>query len=122
MRLREVVDEPPNTHRVRRGRARRAASVNGSARGSMRELIQIGRTLPGKLQRAMKTHPGTVLTALGGASFLAGVVLGSRLGRAALALSIPFALEQLIESDLGPRLWRSVEELMGEDHAGTAAN
>jgi hypothetical protein len=111
-----------NTHRVKRSPPRRAAARNGHAKGSIEELIRMGRRLPDKLQRAMKTSPGTVLIAESSASFLAGVVLQSRLGRAALGLAIPFGLERLIESDLAPRLWRSVEDLLRETDGRAAAH
>jgi hypothetical protein len=56
------------------------------------------------MREAMTARPGAVLLAVGGASFLAGAIVGSRLGRAILHAAIPVGLQYLVETELGPRL------------------
>jgi hypothetical protein len=63
------------------------------------------------LRHALKTEPGTVLVVVGIASFLGGVLSGSRLARALLAAAVPFGLEHLVHSELGTKLWRSFDDL-----------
>jgi hypothetical protein len=92
------------------------ASSNGHgdrhAQASIGEVLEMGRGLPRKLHRNMDAHPVAILAAVGGASFLAGAVLGSRFGRALLLAAIPIALERLVASELAPRLWSYVEGLI----------
>jgi len=129
MPLHETVVGAPGSHRARKGVARRRGAPrngtqNGSrdshARPSFEELVELGRRLPDKLQRVMKTQPASVIVAVSGAAFLTGVVLGSRLVRAAVGLTIPFALQYLVESELGPRLWHVVASRLRETDAGLA--
>jgi hypothetical protein len=52
----------------------------------------------------MRERPELVLATVSGASFLAGALLGSRLGRAVLAALVPIAIQHAVEAELGPRL------------------
>ncbi len=72
----------------------------------------MGRGLGSRVQRDMETHPEALLVAVGGASFVAGAVLGSRLGRILLSAAIPLGLQHLVESEVGPRLRSYVRELL----------
>jgi hypothetical protein len=82
------------------------------AKSSLKDVVKLGRGLPRKLRRDMEAHPEALLATVGGASFLAGAILGSRIGRAILTAVIPFGLQHLVESELGPRLWIYVEGLL----------
>jgi hypothetical protein len=112
-------------------RARHAKS-NGSAshgpkgthgKSSIQEIVKMGRGFGSRVQRDMETHPEVLLVAVGGASFLAGAVLGSKIGRIILSAAIPLGIQHLVESELGPRLRTYVQELMsdgsGSDNSAT---
>jgi hypothetical protein len=59
----------------------------------------------------MKSHPTTVLAVVGGVSFGLGALLGSRLGRLALAAAIPLVVKRLLEGGLGQGLAGYAEKL-----------
>jgi hypothetical protein len=59
----------------------------------------------------MKSHPTTVLAVVGGVSFGLGALLGSRLGRLALAAAIPLVVKRLLEGELGQGLAGYAEKL-----------
>src|ERR1700728_172859 len=106
---RESVD---GARRARRVRSNGAAHAHAPVtHGSFRELVESARLLPKKIQREMSTRPAVVLATVGGAAFLAGAVLGSRLGRAVLSAAIPVGLQHLVETELGPRLWSYMADL-----------
>jgi hypothetical protein len=89
--------------RARHVRSNGAASNghgNRHAQASLGEVLEMVRGLPRRLHSNMDVHPVAVLAAVGGASFLAGAVLGSRFGRAVLFAAIPIALERLVASEL----------------------
>jgi hypothetical protein len=104
---RERVQGASTRRRAKRNGTRRARPAKTSARFSLREVIRRGRGLPQKLRLAVETHPEVALIAVGGVSFLAGVLLDSRLGRAVLSVTIPFGLQRLVESEIAPRIWSS---------------
>ena len=64
----------------------------------------MSRGVPRRFKRDFEEHPETVLATVGGASFLLGMVFGSRVGRAILSAMIPFGVQYVIESELGPRI------------------
>jgi hypothetical protein len=80
---------------------------------SMKNALKLGRGLPRRLMRDIEAHPEATLATIGGASFVAGMVLGSRIGRAILAAMIPSGIQYLFASELGPRLVAYVEDLIG---------
>lgn len=110
-RSRRATNGAPKPHR-------RAAAGH-----SLGEVIKFGRGLPRKLQREMEADPSAVLATVGCASFIAGTILGSRLGRALLAAALPLGIQRLVGSELGPRMWAYVEGLLmsesGKGGAGT---
>jgi hypothetical protein len=66
----------------------------------------------------METHPEALLVAVGGASFVAGALLGSRLGRILLSAAIPLGLQHLVESEVGPRIRSYVKDLLHDTDGG----
>src|SRR5580658_4195899 len=112
LQARERVNGVPPRRRAKRSGTRRTRPTKASARFSLREVIQRGRSLPQRLRQAVETHPEVALLAVGGVSFLAGVLLDSRLGRAVLAVTVPFGLQRLVESELAPRIWSSALDLI----------
>ena len=107
MHPRERVTGAPSRRTARRNGARGARPTKTFARLSLGEVVQRGRELPGRLRRAVETNPEVALIVVGGVSFVAGVLLDSRLGRAVLTVAVPFGLQRLVETELAPRLWRS---------------
>lgn len=107
MQARERVNGAPARRRAKRNGTRRAKPTKTSAKSSLREVIARGRGLPQKLRRAVETHPEVALIAVGGVSFLAGILLDSRLGRAVVSAAVPFGLQRLVESEIAPRIWSS---------------
>jgi hypothetical protein len=104
---RERVHGAPTRRRAKRNGTRHTKPTKTSARFSLREVVRRGRGLPQRLRLAVETHPEVALIAVGGVSFLAGVLLDSRLGRAVLSVAVPFGLQRLVESEIAPRIWRS---------------
>jgi hypothetical protein len=90
----------------------------GHAKSPIQEIVKMGRGFGTRVQRDMETHPEVLLVAVGGASFLAGAVVGSRLGRILLSAAIPLGLQHLVESELGPRLRSYVRDLMSDGDSG----
>jgi len=119
MRSSEKVETTP---RVRHAKAN-GSPIHGRGRhgkSSIQEIVKMGRGLGSRLQRDMGTHPEALLVAVGGASFLAGAVLGSRLGRIILSAAIPLGIQHLVESELGPRLRTYVQGLMSDGDSDAA--
>jgi len=85
-----------------------------SPRASLKDVVNAGRRLPKRLRRDLEQHPEAVLATVGGASFVAGAVLGSRIGRALLAAAIPMGIQHLLETELGPRLKARLEGWLRE--------
>jgi hypothetical protein len=80
----------------------------------LKEVVRMGRGVPRRFKRDFDEHPETVLATVGGASFVLGMVFGSRIGRAVLSALVPFGVQYVIESELGPRVLSYLQELMGQ--------
>jgi hypothetical protein len=93
---------PKTEHHVSTNGAPSKRHGGGRQKPSIGELLELLGGLPRKLHRAVETDPAAALAVVGGASFLAGMVLGTRVGRAVLAAAIPIGLQQLVASQLAP--------------------
>jgi hypothetical protein len=82
----------------------------GSKKPSIQEVLALFSDLPSRLHRAVETDPAAVLAVVGGASFLAGMVLGTRVGRAVLAAAIPIGLQQLVATKIAPWIRTYVDD------------
>lgn len=112
MRSSEKVEGTP---RARNGKSNGASSHGHGrrhAKASIQGVMKMGRGLSHRLQHDLETHPEALLVAVGGASFLAGAILGSRLGRLILSAAIPFGVQSLVESEVAPRLRSYVQDLL----------
>ncbi len=99
--------------RARRHRVEMPRHANGhDAKASIRDVLRAGRGIPRKLRHEMSRRPELTLVAVSGAAFFAGAVLGSRIGRAVIAALVPVGIERLMESEVGPKLWDYVLELV----------
>jgi hypothetical protein len=92
----------------------------GKSNASIQEIVKLGRDLSERVQRDMETHPEALLVAVGSASFVAGAVLGSRLGRFVLSVAIPLGIQHLVASEVSPRIRTYVEELLRNDETPVA--
>jgi hypothetical protein len=104
----------PNGARPRRARPS-ARNHDDSPWNGLSEVVRAGRSLPRKVKREMALRPEILLITVGGASFLAGAVLGSRLGRALLAAAIPIGLERLVSSEFAPKLVSFAKGMLEKD-------
>jgi hypothetical protein len=113
-------DDPMSTHAdVLNGSRKRANNGHSQRRAraaspDVDRVLREGRALPRKLRRAASEQPELTLALVGGAMFLAGAVLGSRLGRALLGAAIPIGVERLITGELAPRLLAYAREQLGD--------
>jgi hypothetical protein len=105
-------DTVENGTRTRRGKSH-APRANGQT-NEFSEFVRLGRALPRKVRKEMSIRPEVVLVAVGGGAFLAGAILGSRLGRALLSAAIPIGLERLVTAELGPRLLSYAKEMWSD--------
>jgi hypothetical protein len=92
----------------------------GHSKASIEGIVQMSRGLGKRIQNDLQTRPEALLIAVGGASFLAGAILGSRLGRLILSAAIPFGIQHLVESEVAPRLQSYVKDLMHDDESSAA--
>jgi hypothetical protein len=102
------LDEKNGTHRDHP--KRNTLRANAKRIPSLNDVFLMGRRLPRKVRRDLQAHPQATLAILGGASFLAGAIFGSRLGRTLLSVAIPFGVQRLLETEVGPRLRTYVDE------------
>jgi hypothetical protein len=113
-------ESAPNAVRPRRVRSSTRHHDNGAWNG-FSDVVRMGRSLPRKVKREMAIRPEMLLITVGGLSFLAGAVLGSRLGRALLAAAIPIGVERLVSSEVAPKLLKYAKGMLG-DETETASN
>jgi hypothetical protein len=107
---------PSPTARPRRARSSTRPHDEGTWNG-LSDVVRAGRSLPRKVKREMALRPEVLLATVGGVSFLAGAVLGSRLGRALLAAAIPIGLERLVSSEIAPKLMKYAKDILGKEEA-----
>jgi len=88
-----------------------------TAKKRLGTLVRVGRTLPRMLELEYKAHPGVVLVATSAASFGLGALFGSKLGRLAVAASIPYAIRRIFESEIGEELGQIAREFIHEQEA-----
>lgn len=101
-------------HASRAGHSNGSRAQHGRGRAEttlLESLLRLGRDMPRRLDAQMKSHPTTVLAVVGGVSFGLGALLGSRLGRLALAAAIPLVVKRLLEGELGQGLAGYAEKL-----------
>lgn len=70
------------------------------------ESIKALRALPNRLKTSAQENPRAALFAAGAAGFVMGGLLGSRLGRFAIAASIPVIVSRVLDGSLSKELMR----------------
>ncbi len=79
---------------------------NGAPGGSRAKTMKILCALPAKLQASAKENPRATLIVVGAAAFALGGLVGSRLGRFALAASVPVVISRLLDGSLSKDVMR----------------
>lgn len=69
----------------------------------LQALARAARQLPQRLVREVDEHPVGVLTGVAGGAFVAGAVVGSRLGRAVLVGLTPAFVSYAVRGPIGQR-------------------
>jgi ElaB/YqjD/DUF883 family membrane-anchored ribosome-binding protein len=91
------------------------SAASHKARIDIERLREVGKNLGGQVDDQVQKRPYVVIGAAAGAGFIAGSILGSRLGQILLATGVGYAAKQLLGSDFGlERLQAGLEKLTGE--------
>lgn len=101
----------------------RTSRPRAARRTRFENLAGFTRRLPREVQSAMKTHPAATLAAVAAGSFVLGALVGSPLGRLALAAAVPVLVRRAIDGDLRQGLSafaRALAEAEGGTHEGDA--
>jgi ElaB/YqjD/DUF883 family membrane-anchored ribosome-binding protein len=77
---------------------------------SMDKIRDVGKNLGEQLETQMKDRPYVVLGAVAGVGFVAGSLLGSRLGQVAIALAGGYLVRNMIKGGGGGEVQRIVKE------------
>jgi hypothetical protein len=81
----------------------------------MDRLREVGRNLSGQLDEQVRKRPYMVVGAAAGFGFVAGSILGSRLGQVLLAVGVGYAAKHVLGGELGlDKLQAGLERLAGE--------
>ena len=81
----------------------------------MDRLREVGRNLGGQLDEQVRKRPYAVVGAAAGLGFVAGSILGSRLGQVLLAAGLGFAAKRVLGDEFGvDRLQAGLERLASE--------
>jgi ElaB/YqjD/DUF883 family membrane-anchored ribosome-binding protein len=87
----------------------------------MDRLREVGRNLGGQLDDQVKKRPYVVIGAAAGVGFVAGSILGSRLGQVLLAAGMGYLAKHVFAGDLGiDRIQAGLERLTGDVETAAA--
>jgi ElaB/YqjD/DUF883 family membrane-anchored ribosome-binding protein len=101
----------------RRADAGSSADSSAAARRPMEidRLREAGRNLGSQIDEQVRKRPYVMLGAAAGFGFVAGAVLGSRLGQVLLAAGVGYAAKRVLGGDFGiERIQAEIEKLAGE--------
>ena len=77
-------------------------------------LRKIGR-LPARLTQQVKTNPGAALATVAAASFFAGALFGTRLGRLAMTAALGYGIKTMVDRGVLADVGRVLQEaLLGQ--------
>jgi hypothetical protein len=80
------------------------------------ESIKTLRAFPQRLKASAQENPGAALIAVGAAGFVMGGLLGSRLGRLAIAASIPVVVSRVLDGSLAREMMRFATGIADSPH------
>jgi hypothetical protein len=75
------------------------------------QLISLGRELPQRLQEQLRSNPMGTIATVGAGAFVMGALLGSRIGRLAIAAAIPHVVERVFQGAVGDKIRSFAEEV-----------
>ncbi len=79
-------------------------------------LAELGRHLGAQISEQARRRPYAILSAAAGIGFVAGSLLGSKLGQIALAVGVGYVAKNVVEGELGLELVRhALEKLAPEE-------
>jgi ElaB/YqjD/DUF883 family membrane-anchored ribosome-binding protein len=94
-------------------------SREAGRRLEMDRLRAAGKNLGTQLEEQVRKRPYVIIGAAAGAGFIAGSLLGSRLGQLLIAAGIGYAAREALEGGAGvDRIREGIEELTGERSQG----
>jgi ElaB/YqjD/DUF883 family membrane-anchored ribosome-binding protein len=125
-----IEDPQPPTRVQERAQASSAKHAETSRRSEtaashkpridVERLREVGKNLGGQIDDQVQKRPYVVIGAAAGVGFIAGSILGSRLGQMLLATGVGYAAKHLLGADFGlDRLQAGLEKLTGELEART---
>ncbi len=93
----------------------RGAARAERARGDLARLRAAGRNLGAQVEEQVRKRPYVVIGAAAGMGFVAGSLLGSRLGQLLVAAGIGYAAREVLEGDVDmDRIREGIARLTGE--------
>jgi ElaB/YqjD/DUF883 family membrane-anchored ribosome-binding protein len=99
---------------AREERMDRRAREAKSGRLEMERLRQVGKNLGDQIDRQVRKRPYVIVGAAAGVGFVAGSILGSRLGQMLLAAGVGFLAKSALDGDFSPERVRSgLEKFVG---------
>jgi ElaB/YqjD/DUF883 family membrane-anchored ribosome-binding protein len=105
-------DENAAMGQEERKSTRRSAHPRERAKTEMTRLRAAGRNLGAQLEQHVQKRPYVVMGAAVGLGFVAGSILGSRLGQVLLAAGIGYAAKTFLEGEIGmDRIQERLERL-----------
>jgi hypothetical protein len=110
-------EERAQAHSGRHPEPGSRSDSNAAARRpiELERLREVGRNLGSQIDEQVRKRPYTALGAAAGFGFVAGSILGSRLGQVLLAAGIGYAAKRVLGGDFGlDRIQAEIEKLTGE--------
>ena len=98
---------------------RRHTSPGDRARIEMARLRAAGKNIGSQVEEHVQKRPYVVIGAAAGLGFVAGSLLGSRLGQVMIAAGLGYVAKNLLDGDIGiERIQESIERLARERSKG----
>lgn len=94
-------------------------SGSASKRAKIRELTA---EVPARLQAQFRENPVATIAAVGAGSFVLGALVGSKLGRIALAAAAPHVVERILQGALGDKIAAYAHTFVNERPSRVAAD
>jgi hypothetical protein len=94
--------------------ANRDRAANPTSEERTRAILRGMRQLPRRMEQELKTRPRVIVGAVGGVSFVLGVLVGSRMGRLFAAAALGCGAKAMFDRGVFTDLLRMVESRLFE--------